>query len=117
MDKLLFGLQVTFLGMLIVFIGLMLIMYLLKLMDFGFKRYGKVEERPESASTDAGVPGVTARAEYAVEAGEDEALLSVLIAAAVASMEEETGVGLRVRSIRRVGQGAWGRAGRGDLIS
>lgn len=117
MDKLIFGLSVTVVGMLIVFAGLVILIgciKILKSLSFEGKKKApqaaKVEIKDEPAKAEAPLA-----AAVAVQPSEQEQIIAVLTAAIAAVWEGEGG--FQVRRVRRIqGSPAWQRAGREEQI-
>lgn len=110
MDKLLFGLSVTAIGILIVFFGLILLIGLIKLVSIVTsespkpKKEKKVEAAPVAAPVAVAAPVPAAPAQ-------DDALIAVITAAIAAAMEN--GAAFTVRRVRRISNSpAWQKAGR-----
>ena len=117
MQAILYGLQVTVVGMLVVFAGLIILIACVKLMGTITGKGVKKKETPEQ--TPAPVQRVNTPAPQATQ---DRVLLAVITAAISAAMAAESGVqpgpgGFTVRSIRRVNNApAWNRAGREEQM-
>ncbi len=119
MNVWLYGLLVAVVGMVIVFTGLVLLIAIITVQAgvFGAAKGKKTKQAPKQ-ELPAAAPAPAAPAVKAVEADDDEEI-AVVIAAAIAMLESESGSnGLRVRSIRRIGSNApvWSAAGRRDYL-
>ncbi len=111
MDKLLFGLNVTLIGMIIVFFGLVILIVFINLLK---PRGGK-----KKADVPQAAPRVIAEPVEVIAAEEpqnDDALIAVItaaIAAMLGGQEGAEGNGFVVRHVRRISNGsAWQKAGR-----
>ena len=115
MDKLIFGLLVTVIGVLVVFFGLVVLIGLIKLMEIATSGMGK-KKAPKAAPAPAPAPapGPVAEAAPAPEQN-DDALIAVITAAVAAMMEE--GNGFVVRRVRRISNTpAWSKSGREEQV-
>ena len=114
MDKLIFGLTVTLVGILIVFFGLVVLMTLITVMGALTKERKKT---PKTKAQEVSAPTPVAAPAPVVQtpAAQDDALIAV-ISAAVAMMMDE-GSQFTVRRIRRINNApAWGRSGREEQV-
>lgn len=108
------GAGIVFLvGLGIVFIALVVIILILMLQALIFKNVGKGKKAEKKAAAPAPAP---APAQAAAPA-EDDAEIAAVIAAVVAMMSE-SGNGLKIRSIRRVGKNntGWNESGRQEYL-
>lgn len=108
------GAGIVFLvGLGIVFIALVVIILILMLQAVIFKNVGKGKKAEKKAAAPAPAP---APAQAAAPA-EDDAEIAAVIAAVVAMMSE-SGNGLKIRSIRRVGKNntGWNESGRQEYL-
>ena len=116
MDKLIFGLTVTVIGIAVVFCGLVVLIGLIKLVAMatgGISKPKKEKAAPAPAPAPAPVPAAPVAETQPVQA--DDALIAVISAAVAAMMEE--GSAFTVRRIRRVSNAtAWSRAGREEQV-
>ena len=116
MDKLIFGLTVTVIGIAVVFCGLVVLIGLIKLVAMatgGVSRAKKDKAAPAPAPAPAPVPAAPVAQEQPVQA--DDTLIAVISAAVAAMMED--GSAFTVRRIRRVSNAtAWSRAGREEQV-
>jgi Na+-transporting methylmalonyl-CoA/oxaloacetate decarboxylase gamma subunit len=109
-----FGLSVTFVGLLVVFAGLILLILFLKLFEFIFR------DRPKALPTkseDDQTPFLEVQPELPVDpsSGVTPEVIAAITAAVSALWQEETG--FVVRRVRRIQTApAWNRAGRDDQI-
>ena len=116
MDKLIFGLSVTAVGMIIVFLGLTVLIFCLKTMN------AAMNPKTKKTSKEVPVPAeYTPAAAPAVEPEpapvQDDTQLAAVIAAAIAAIWQDENTGFVVRRIRRVNNSsAWQRAGREEQI-
>lgn len=112
MDKLLFGLQVSIIGMGVVFVALYFLTFVIRAIEL-------VVAKPSEKKSAAQVPAVqaaTAVEPVAVKAQDDEDEISAVIAAALAAF---MGSGYTITSIRRLPVqpvAAWSSAGRNQAI-
>ncbi len=115
MDKLIFGLLVTVIGVLVVFFGLVVLIGLIKLMEIATSGMGKKKApKAEPAPAPAPAPAPVAEAAPAPEQN-DDALIAVITAAVAAMMEE--GNGFVVRRVRRISNTpAWSKSGREEQV-
>ena len=122
MTTILYGLQVTIVGLVVVFVGLIILIGCINLMprcsaEFEKKKIGTPKTQPEAASA----PAAAAPAVPAAQANEGE-LMAVITAAVAAMLSEEKGApvdesGFVVRAVRRVSNApAWNRAGREEQV-
>ena len=110
---LIFGLQVTAIGIGIVFFGLVVLIGLVKLISLATASLGKKKAVPAPAPKPAPMPDPIPVAE---EAPEDDGALIAVITAAIAAMLDD-GSAFVVRKVRRVANTpAWGKAGREEQI-
>lgn len=116
MDMLIFGLQVTAIGIGIVFFGLVVLIGLVKLISFATGSMGKKKEAPKPAPQPA-QPSVARPIVEADEAeAQDDGALIAVITAAIAAMLDD-GSAFVVRKVRRVSNTpAWNKAGREEQI-
>ena len=108
------GAGIVFLvGLGIVFIALVVIILILMFQALIFKNVGKGKKAEKKAAAPAPAP---APAQAAAPA-EDDAEIAAVIAAVVAMMSE-SGSGLKIRSIRRVGKNntGWNESGRQEYL-
>ena len=116
MDKLIFGLTVTVIGIAVVFCGLVVLIGLIKLVAMATgsaSRPRKEKVAPVPAPAPAPAPAAPVAQEQPVQADDT---LSAVISAAVAAMMED-GSAFTVRRIRRVSNAtAWSRAGREEQV-
>ena len=108
------GAGIVFLvGLGIVFIALVVIILILMLQALIFKNVGKGKKAEKKAAAPAPAP---APVQAAVPV-EDDAEIAAVIAAVVAMMSE-SGNGLKIRSIRRVGKNntGWNESGRQEYL-
>lgn len=108
------GAGIVFLvGLSIVFIALVVIILILMLQALIFKNVGKGKKAEKKAAAPAPAP---APVQAAVPV-EDDAEIAAVIAAVVAMMSE-SGNGLKIRSIRRVGKNntGWNESGRQEYL-
>ena len=116
MDKLIFGLTVTVIGIAVVFCGLVVLIGLIKLVAMATgsaSRPRKEKAAPVPAPAPAPAPAAPVAQEQPVQA--DDTLIAVISAAVAALMED--GSAFTVRRIRRVSNAtAWSRAGREEQV-
>ena len=116
MDKLIFGLTVTVIGIAVVFCGLVVLIGLIKLVAMATgsaSRPRKEKAAPVPAPAPAPAPAAPVAQEQPVQA--DDTLIAVISAAVAAMMED--GSAFTVRRIRRVSNAtAWSRAGREEQV-
>ena len=116
MDKLIFGLTVTVIGIAVVFCGLVVLIGLIKLVAMATgsaSRPKKEKVAPVPAPAPAPAPAAPVAQEQPVQA--DDTLIAVISAAVAAMMED--GSAFTVRRIRRVSNAtAWSRAGREEQV-
>ena len=114
MDKLIFGLTVTVIGIAVVFCGLVVLIGLIKLVAMATGGISKPKkEKAAPAPAPAPVPAAPVAEAQPVQA--DDALIAVISAAVAAMMED--GSAFTVRRIRRVSNAtAWSRAGREEQV-
>lgn len=108
------GAGIVFLvGLGIVFIALVVIILILTLQALIFKNVGKGKKAEKKAAAPAPAPAPVQTAAPA----EDDAEIAAVIAAVVAMMSE-SGNGLKIRSIRRVGKNntGWNESGRQEYL-
>ena len=106
------GAGIVFLvGLSIVFIALVVIILILMLQALIFKNVGKGKKAEKKAAAPAPAPA------QAAAPVEDDAEIAAVIAAVVAMMSE-SGNGLKIRSIRRVGKNntGWNESGRQEYL-
>lgn len=115
MDKLIFGLLVTVIGVLVVFFGLVVLIGLIKLMEIATSGMGrKKAPKAAPAPAPASAPAPVAEAAPAPEQN-DDALIAVITAAVAAMMEDNSG--FVVRRVRRISNTpAWSRSGREEQV-
>lgn len=116
MDKLIFGLTVTVIGIAVVFCGLVVLIGLIKLVAMATGSVSKPKKDKAAtapAPAPAPVPAAPVAQEQPVQA--DDTLIAVISAAVAAMMED--GSAFTVRRIRRVSNAtAWSRAGREEQV-
>lgn len=116
MDKLIFGLTVTVIGIAVVFCGLVVLIGLIKLVAMATGSVSKPKKdkaAPAPAPAPAPVHAAPVAQEQPVQA--DDTLIAVISAAVAAMMED--GSAFTVRRIRRVSNAtAWSRAGREEQV-
>mgnify|MGYP000162704905 FL=1 len=108
------GAGIVFLvGLGIVFIALVVIILILMLQALIFKNVGKGKKAEKKAAAPAPAPAPV----QAAAPAEDDAEIAAVIAAVVAMMSE-SGNGLKIRSIRRVGKNntGWNESGRQEYL-
>ncbi len=108
------GAGIVFLvGLGIVFIALVVIILILMLQALIFKNVGKGKKAEKKAAAPAPAPAPV----QAATPVEDDAEIAAVIAAVVAMMSE-SGNGLKIRSIRRVGKNntGWNESGRQEYL-
>ena len=108
------GAGIVFLvGLGIVFIALVVIILILMLQALIFKNVGKGKKAEKKAAAPAPAPAPV----QAAAPAEDDAEIAAVIAAVVAMMSE-SGNGLKIRSIRRVGKNntGWTESGRQEYL-
>lgn len=108
------GAGIVFLvGLGIVFIALVVIILILMLQALIFKNVGSGKKAEKKAAAPAPAPAPVQAAALA----EDDAEIAAVIAAVVAMMSE-SGNGLKIRSIRRVGKNntGWNESGRQEYL-
>lgn len=108
------GAGIVFLvGLGIVFIALVVIILILMLQALIFKNVGKGKKAENKAAAPAPAPAPV----QAAAPAEDDAEIAAVIAAVVAMMSE-SGNGLKIRSIRRVGKNntGWNESGRQEYL-
>lgn len=108
------GAGIVFLvGLGIVFIALVVIILILTLQALIFKNVGKGKKAEKKAAAPAPAPAPV----QAAAPAEDDAEIAAVIAAVVAMMSE-SGSGLKIRSIRRVGKNntGWNESGRQEYL-
>lgn len=109
------GAGIVFLvGLGIVFIALVVIILILMLQALIFKNVGKGKKEKKAA---APAPAPAPAPVQAAAPVEDDAEIAAVIAAVVAMMSE-SGNGLKIRSIRRVGKNntGWNESGRQEYL-
>ena len=116
MDKLIFGLSVTAVGMIIVFLGLTVLIFCLKAMNAAMNP--KKKEPPKEVPVPAEyTPAAAPAVEPEPAPVQDDTQLAAVIAAAIAAIWQDENTGFVVRRIRRVNNtSAWQRAGREEQI-
>ena len=108
------GAGIVFLvGLGIVFIALVVIILILMLQAMIFKNVGSGKKAEKKAAAPAPAPAPV----QAAASVEDDAEIAAVIAAVVAMMSE-SGNGLKIRSIRRVGKNntGWNESGRQEYL-
>ena len=108
------GAGIVFLvGLGIVFIALVVIILILMLQALIFKNVGSGKKAEKKAAAPATAPAPV----QAAAPAEDDAEIAAVIAAVVAMMSE-SGNGLKIRSIRRVGKNntGWNESGRQEYL-
>ena len=108
------GAGIVFLvGLSIVFIALVVIILILMLQAMIFKNVGKGKKAEKKSAAPAPAPAPV----QAAAPAEDDAEIAAVIAAVVAMMSE-SGNGLKIRSIRRVGKNntGWNESGRQEYL-
>ena len=114
MNSLIFGLQVTGIGIGIVFLGLVVLIGLVKLIGVVTGAMGQKKEAPKPAPQPVPQPEVAVVEE--ASAAEDDGALIAVITAAIAAMLDD-GSAFVVRKVRRVtNTPAWSKAGREEQI-
>jgi sodium pump decarboxylase gamma subunit len=121
MERLLFGLGVTVVGMVIVFIGLAFLILCINLLKSLFKDKKSGSDSSEALSAlqadpdDIPLPAIFSAVAAVMNQEEQEQLAAVLTAAVAALWEEETG--FVVRRVRRIETSpAWHKAGREEQV-
>lgn len=115
MQQLLYGLQITLIGMVIVFAGLIILIGCVKLLGIftGSGKKAKPAEAPAPAAMPTPPPAAAVIAPATPAKAEDDTLIAVITAAVAAMWQGETG--FTVRRVRRVHNSpAWHQAGRED---
>lgn len=114
MDKLIFGLTVTVIGIAVVFCGLVVLIGLIKLVAMATGSASRPrKEKAAPVPAPAPAPAAPVAQEQPVQA--DDTLIAVISAAVAAMMED--GSAFTVRRIRRVSNAtAWSRAGREEQV-
>lgn len=113
---LIFGLQVTAIGIGIVFFGLVVLIGLVKLISLATGSLGKKKEAPKPAPQPVSAPAAMRVIEEEAPAAQDDGELIAVITAAITAMLDE-GTAFVVRKVRRVSNTpAWGKAGREEQI-
>ncbi len=112
-------LLVAFVGMVVVFIVLILIIFCIKLYSGIIGRGGKRGKETEKETTTEPQQGISL-SDNAIEdsyIADNTEIIAVITAAIMACMQD-SGTGLRVRSIRRIGHTTpiWNVAGRNEQI-
>ena len=110
MNVLLYGLQVTVIGLAVVFSGLVILIGCVKLMGMILAERKKEQPRIEPASAPVAVPA--AEEAPAIESGLDPEVIAA-ISAAIAAFDN-SGKALVVRSVRRVS--GWNRSARQEQV-
>lgn len=108
------GAGIVFLvGLSIVFIALVVIILILMLQALIFSKVGSGKKAEKKAAAPAPAPAPV----QAAAPAEDDAEIAAVIAAVVAMMSE-SGNGLKIRSIRRVGKNntGWNESGRQEYL-
>lgn len=108
------GAGIVFLvGLSIVFIALVVIILILTLQALIFSKVGSGKKAEKKAAAPAPAPAPV----QAAAPAEDDAEIAAVIAAVVAMMSE-SGNGLKIRSIRRVGKNntGWNESGRQEYL-
>lgn len=108
------GAGIVFLvGLSIVFIALFVIILILMLQALIFSKVGSGKKAEKKAAAPAPAPAPV----QAAAPAEDDAEIAAVIAAVVAMMSE-SGNGLKIRSIRRVGKNntGWNESGRQEYL-
>lgn len=108
------GAGIVFLvGLSIVFIALVVIILILTLQALIFSKVGSGKKAEKKAAAPAPAPAPV----QAAASVEDDAEIAAVIAAVVAMMSE-SGNGLKIRSIRRVGKNntGWNESGRQEYL-
>lgn len=108
------GAGIVFLvGLGIVFIALVVIILILMLQALIFRKVGSGKKAEKKAAAPAPAPAPV----QAAAPAEDDAEIAAVIAAVVAMMSE-SGSGLKIRSIRRVGKNntGWNESGRQEYL-
>ena len=113
---LIFGLQVTAIGIGIVFFGLVVLIGLVKIIGIATGSLGKKKEAPKPAPQAAPAPATVRVIEEEAPAAQDDSELIAVITAAITAMLDE-GSAFVVRKVRRVSNTpAWSKAGREEQI-
>jgi sodium pump decarboxylase gamma subunit len=121
MDRLLFGLGVTVVGMVIVFIGLAILIVCINLLKSLSKEKESraatpgTESMAQVSADEVPLPAIFSAVAAVMNQEEQEQLVAVLTAAVAALWEEETG--FVVRRVRRIETSpAWQKAGREEQV-
>ena len=113
---LIFGLQVTAIGIGIVFFGLVVLIGLVKLISVATASLGKKKEAPKPAPQPTTPATIKPIVMEETPAAQDDGELIAVITAAIAAMLDE-GSAFVVRKVRRVSNTpAWSKAGREEQI-
>lgn len=112
---LIFGLQVTAIGIGIVFFGLVVLIGLVKIISVATASLGKKKEAPKPVSQPTAPATIKPIVEEAPVAQDDGALIAVITAAIAAMLDD--GSAFVVRKVRRISNTpAWSKAGREEQI-
>ena len=113
---LIFGLQVTAIGIGIVFFGLVVLIGLVKIISIATGSMGKKKEAPKPMPQPIPTPATVREIEEEAPAAQDDSELIAVITAAITAMLDE-GSSFVVRKVRRVSNTpAWSKAGREEQI-
>lgn len=120
MTTIIYGLQVTLVGMLVVFFGLVLLIACIKVMQM-IMDFLKKDGKGESSTVETVSDVIETEPEVEEDAGELVAAITAAIAAMLADSQDNTdgdsGNGFVVRAIRRVHNApAWNKAGREEQV-
>ena len=112
---LIFGLQVTAIGIGIVFFGLVVLIGLVKIISVATASLGKKKEAPKPVPQPAAEVTIKPIVEEVPAVQDDGALIAVITAAIAAMLDD--GSAFVVRKVRRVSNTpAWSKAGREEQI-
>ncbi|MDR3051839.1 MAG: OadG family protein [Oscillospiraceae bacterium] len=116
MHLILYGLQVTVIGMLVVFAGLLILILFIQLMERGFAGSHK-KQPPASPPNQGPAAPVRAQSAAAVPAQPPVAVIAAAVAAFLGQQADQQRGGFTVRAVRRVYTAPpWQRAGREEQI-
>ena len=113
---LIFGLQVTAIGIGIVFFGLVVLIGLVKLISLATGSLGKKKEAPKPAPQPVSAPATVRVIEEEAPAVQDDSELIAVITAAVAAAMGTSTASIQVRSYKKLDGGAWNKAGRREVL-
>lgn len=106
------GLAYTVMGILVVFAILIIIMLVIKAMAL-FSTDGKEKSKKETAPA----PTPVVKEEIAPAKSEDDKVIVAVITAAIAAILGESAQGgFRIRSYKKISDGAWNKAGRREVL-